>query len=156
MLQQTGRLALALLGLGVLAAATPGGNQKTNPTRVTARAEKPGPDGTQKITVVVESPPGWYVYANPVGLKEFKDNATVIKVTGNAKVEEVKVAYPPGKVKEDKILGNYNIYEGKVEIPLTVRRARGDTGPLELSVLHNTCHHKGECLQPKQVTIKLP
>src|SRR5262245_59479928 len=109
-----GRMAL-VLALGVITAAAQttaaaGGGKKTE-TKVTAKADKPGPDGKQTVVVTLEVNPGWYAYANPVGLEDFKDNATVIKVSAKEKPENVKVAYPPGKIKEDKVLGNYNIYE---------------------------------------------
>jgi hypothetical protein len=70
---------------------------------------------------------------------------------------EYKVNYPAGKVKEDKIIGNYNIYVGKVEIPVVVQRAKGDTGPLQVSVTFMTCGLKnGICLPIENATLTVP
>lgn len=153
--QHFGRTALALLAVVALGATalsgdlvpTKAGGPKRVEAKVTATAEKPGADGLQKVIVVVQANPGWYAYANPVGNEEFADLATEIKVSAKAKIEKVQVSYPKGKAKKDDILKvTYNIYEGRVEIPVLVQRASGDTSPLEVSVRYNICSHKGQCL----------
>ena len=157
-----GRKALALLALAAITAAALAG--ELNPSRggkkkieakVTAKADKPAPDGMQKVVVTMEVNPTWYAYANPVGNEDFATNATVIKVKRpRTKVDNVKIAYPPGKTKKDTIVGNYNIYEGKIEIPLTLQRTKGDTSPLEVSVQFMTCNVKGVCLPVQDVCLR--
>ena len=158
-----GRTALGLLTLAALTVAalasdrnpSQGGKRKSE-AKVTAKAEKPGPDGKQSVVVTMEVNTGWYAYANPVGNEDFASNATVIKVSAKEKVDNVKIAYPPGKTKKDSVVGNYNIYDGKVQIPLTVQRAKGDTSPLEVSVRFMTCNVKGVCLPVETVKLTVP
>ncbi len=159
-----GRAALALVALAAVATAATaalttaeaGGKKTKSEAKLSVKADKPSPDGKQKIVVTMEVNPGWYAYANPVGLEDFKNNATVIKVIGNAKVQNVAITYPPGKLKKDAIVGDYHIYEGKVEIPMTLQRVKGDTGSLELSVRFMTCNVKGLCLAPETVKLTVP
>src|SRR5262249_54905067 len=94
------------------------------------------------------------IYANPVGLADFEDNQTVVKVESK-KPAKVKVAYPEGKEVKDKTVGNYKIYEGKVAIKATVQRAKGDSGPLEVSVRLQSCSKKGVCLLPATIKVKV-
>jgi DsbC/DsbD-like thiol-disulfide interchange protein len=159
-----GRTALAVLVVGVLVVTArtgdlrpaTGGGKKRIEARVTATAEKPAADGAQKVTVVLDVNPGWYAYPNPVGNEMLENNRTEIKVSAGAKLEKVTVTYPPGKAKQDKFIGSFTIYEGKVAIPVLVQRARGDTSPLEVSVRYCVCSHKGECLPVDQIKITLP
>jgi len=146
-----GRTTLAVIVIAAITATTwvgdvavARGGKKRIEAKITAKADKPGSDGKQKVVVVLDVNAGWYAHANPVGNEEFANNATVIKVKAKDKVD-VKIAYPPGKVKKD-VLGDINIYEGKTEIPLTVQRAPGDTSPLEVTVTVNICNVKGICL----------
>jgi DsbC/DsbD-like thiol-disulfide interchange protein len=160
-----GRMAAVLVVAGVVCAVartgdpTPvkaGGQKKLDKVTVSATTAKPAADGAQKVTVVVEADEGWYAYANPVGLEGFEENRTEIKVGAKGKVEKFQVSYPPGKVKEDKVLGNYKIYEGKVAIPVLVYRAQGDTSPLEVTVMVSICSHKGLCLKRQDTRLILP
>src|SRR5262249_53905480 len=79
----------------------------------------------------------WHVYANPVANDMLKSVQTTVKFL--SKVDEVKIEYPAGKVVKDTTTGDYKTYEGKVTIKATVRRAKGDTGPLSLSVKIQAC-----------------
>ena len=63
-------------------------------------------------------------------------------------------AYPAGTLKEDKVVGSYKIYEGTIQIPVTVLREAGDSGPLEFDVRINACD-KSKCLQPSTVRVKV-
>ena len=152
---QLGGMALTLALAAVTATAlardpmTLGGKNKLVKAKVTAKADKPGVDGKQKVVVVVETDAGWYAYANPVGFEDFAVNATTIKVSAKGKIDKVQVMYPPGKEKKDDFFkATYKIYEGKVEIPVLVQRTPGDTSPLEISVrFMNVRSHKGECFR---------
>lgn len=139
-----------LLGGGPVGAQAKKSDSKV---KITATAGKPGADGKQVVTVTLAVDEGWYVYANPVGLADLESIQTTVKVGGKAKIDSVKVDYPRGKQKKDKVVGDYNIYEDRVDIKATVQRARGDTGPLEVTVKLQACSHKGICLLPAEVKV---
>ena len=56
---------------------------------------------------------------------------------------------------DDKVLGKYRVYEGKVTIKAAVRRAKGDTSPLEVSVKLQACDDK-QCLLPATIKRTVP
>lgn len=130
-----------------------GSKKSDSEVKLSAKATKPDDSGKQVVTVTMDINKGWHAYANPVGNPDLRSSQTVVTVTGKEKLEAVKIAYPEGKVVNDKLVGNYRTYEGKVDIQATVQRARGDTGPLEVSVKFMVCHDKGVCLLP--ATVKL-
>ena len=91
-------------------------------------------DGSQIVTITVRIDEGWYVYA-PGGCEEFEGIKLKITAHGKMKPEKVLVDYPPGKEVKSKVLDlGWNIYTGKVEIPVAIWRAKGDTEPLEIKV----------------------
>src|SRR5262249_48981130 len=118
--------------------------------KVSAKADKPDAEGRQAVTVSLDIDRPWHVYANPVANDMLKSVQTTVKFL--SKVDEVKIDYPAGKVVKDTTTGDYKTYEGKVTIKATVRRAKGDTGPLSLSVKIQACDDKS-CLLP--ATVKL-
>jgi DsbC/DsbD-like thiol-disulfide interchange protein len=133
------------------------GTKSDSEVKVAAKASKIE-GGKQTITITMTVNPGWYIYANPVGDEQLAAAATTISVKGKAKPQDVKVAYPKGKAKEDTVgkeVIKYSIYEQKVEIPVNVQRAQGDTDPLEISVRFMACNKKGICLQPATVKLKV-
>jgi DsbC/DsbD-like thiol-disulfide interchange protein len=130
-----------------------GGKKSDSEVKVSAKAAKPDETGKQTITITMVINKGWHIYANPVGNPDLRSSQTVITVTAKEKLNQVKVDYPVGKVVNDKLVGNYRTYEGKVDIRATVQRARRDAGPLEVSVRFMACHEKGVCLLP--ATVKL-
>lgn len=150
-----GRLGLALAGCLVLAAgaadARAQGKKSDAVVKADAKAERPGPDGRQTVTLTLDVSKPWHLYANPVGNKDLADNETTVSVGGKAKVE--KVEYPAGKVQKDAVIGDYRIYEGRVTVKVHLRRAKDDTGPLDLTVKLQACNDK-TCLLP--ATIKVP
>jgi hypothetical protein len=142
------------LSAGVALRADP---QKTSASvvQVTAEADKPDADGQQTVTVTLAIDKGWHLYANPTDNAELKENQTVVKVQGKGKPEVVKIEYPPGKAMKDKLVGDYKIYEGKVAIKATVRRAKGDTEPLEVSVYLRADNDKA-CLLGDTARVSVP
>ena len=154
-------LGLALLGstlLLVCGATLQAGGKKSVKSdaevKVSATAGKAGADGKQPVTITLAVNKGWHIYANPVGEETLAPVQTVVTVAGKEKPQDVKIEYPAGKVKEDKDLKiTYKIYEDKVDIKAHVHRAKGDTGPLEVSVKLQTCSDKS-CLLP--ATVKVP
>lgn len=149
-------LALALSSGGIfplvseLLAQGGGATKSDARVKVTAKADKPDAEGRQVVTVAITIEPGWHIYANPPGLKDLEAGQTTVTLSSKVKPEEVQVEYPPGHVVKDAVLGDYNVYENKVSIKATVRRAKGDTGPLEVSVKLQACNDK-MCLLPATV-----
>jgi hypothetical protein len=134
--------------------AQPFGKSDTK-VKSTAIALYPHTDGKQVVIITLEIEEGWYIYANPVGPKNFADNQTVVTFTAKEKVT-ASVNYPEGVVKtavdENKQAVRYRVYEGKVKLLARVQRAGGDKSPLQVSVAVNACN-KNTCLFP--ATIKL-
>ena len=65
------------------------------------------------------------------------------------------VEYPAGKLVKDKVVGDYKVYDDKVTIKAMVKRAKGDTSPLEVSVKFQACTEK-QCLVPATVKLTVP
>src|SRR5262249_25376329 len=116
-------------------------------------ADKPV-EGKQVVTVTLEIDPKYHIYANPVGNEDFEPAQTTVSVTGKAKPESVKVDYPPGKLVKDSA-GDYKEYTGKVTIKATVQGAKGDVGPLEVSIKLQACS-KSSCLLPATIKVATP
>jgi DsbC/DsbD-like thiol-disulfide interchange protein len=144
-----GALALTLGPVGTPQADA---GKKKSYTKVTAKATKPDADGRQKVTITLEIEKPWHAYANPVGNEDLDPAKTEVKIASKGgKLEEVKLKYPRGKEEKDKVVGNYWIYEDKVTITGLVRRAKGDTGPLEVTVKYMTCNSVTKiCLPPEE------
>jgi DsbC/DsbD-like thiol-disulfide interchange protein len=117
-----------------------------------AKADKVAADGTQAVTITLTIDKGWHLYANPVGNEDLMDNQVSASVSSKNKLQDVKVEYPAGTVVKDKTVGDYKVYEGTVTIKATVRRAKGDAEPLDVSVKLQACS-KTQCLLP--ATLKL-
>jgi DsbC/DsbD-like thiol-disulfide interchange protein len=141
------------LVLGAPAGARAQAKKSDSVVKAAAKADKPGADGKQVVTVTLTIDKGWHIYANPVGLSDLDSAQTTLKFTGKLKPEAVKIDYPAGKVVKDAVLGDYKIYKDKVTIKATVQRAKGDTSPLEVSASIQACNDRG-CLLPS--TIKVP
>jgi DsbC/DsbD-like thiol-disulfide interchange protein len=131
------------------------GKKSDSVVKVTATADKPDGDGKQVVTVMLTHNEGWHTYANPVGQDDLAAAQTTVTVNAKTKPEDVKVDYPEGKVIKDKIVGDYKVYADKVTIKATVKRAKGDTSPLEVSVKIQACTAK-ECLIPATVKLTVP
>ncbi|MCI0379128.1 MAG: protein-disulfide reductase DsbD N-terminal domain-containing protein [Gemmataceae bacterium] len=132
-----------------------GGKKSDAEVKVTAKGAKPDAGGKQVVTITMIHNKGWHSYANPVGNEDFENAQTEVKITAKTKPEKIKIEYPEGKLHKDKIVGDYKIYEDKVEIKAVVQRAAGDASPLEVSVRFMACHEKGVCLLPATVKLKV-
>jgi uncharacterized protein YyaL (SSP411 family) len=135
--------------------AKPAPKQSDKVVNVTASADKPGADGKQTIKIKLVVDKDWHAYANPVGNEGLESAQTTVTVSGKAKPKGVKIDYPQGKIVIDPIVGNYNVYEGTVEIKAVVQRAAGDSGPLDVSVKLQACNDK-MCLPPATVKLSVP
>jgi hypothetical protein len=151
-------LAVVVIGLALAVCGTPAfARPKKSDDVVKANAEttKPDAEGNQTITLTLTVDKPYHVYANPVGNDSLDDAATTVTVEAGQKPEALKVDYPPGEVKKDATLGDYKIYEGKVTIKAQVRRARGDTSPLTVSIKLQACDNSS-CLLPGTVKLTVP
>jgi len=154
-----GSMAGALLSALFLISALSGGldgQASAKKVRVNASATKPDDAGNQVITVNVKIDPGWYIYANPVdhNKETLNRNKTTLSVSPKVKLDAVKIDYPAGTLKkEDK--DEYKIYGGSVTIRAAIRRAKGDTGPLEWNLEVNACN-SNVCLPKGVVTFTVP
>ena len=122
--------------------------------KVEAKADKPDADGKQTITITLDIESPWHVYANPVENEDLTSAQTVVSVASKGKLDNVKVAYPAGKLQKDND-EKFKIYEGKVTIKAEVKRARGDTSPLEVTIKLQACNDK-TCLVPATIKKELP
>ena len=118
--------------------------------KVSAQANKPDVDGKQVVTVTLKIDDKWHIYADTLP-KDFPGVPTSVKVSAGSKVDDVKVNYPEGKwIKE----GEYKAFEGTVPIKINLRRSKGDTSPLELSLSFQSCT-KTSCLFPVTMKVKV-
>jgi hypothetical protein len=101
--------------------------------KVAAESGKPDAAGKQVITLTLDIDKEWFLYANPVGNDILESVQTVVSVTGKKKPADVKIEYPPG-IEMTSFGESYRVYKNKAVIKATVRRAEGDTDPLEVSV----------------------
>jgi DsbC/DsbD-like thiol-disulfide interchange protein len=149
-------LAFGMLALGIGMVPVHGGGKKSDAeVKVNITAGK-AEAGKQVITIHLDVNKGWHIYSNPVGNEDLAGAQTVVMVKGKAKPASVKIDYPAPQVVNDKVLGKYGTYEGKVAIKATVQRADGDTGPLEVSVRFQACNDRGSCLFPATVKQEVP
>jgi DsbC/DsbD-like thiol-disulfide interchange protein len=148
--------AAVLLAGALLLAAGPSADArgKKTYTKVTATATRPDAEGRQVVTVTMDIEKPWHAYANPVENEMLESAKTTVTITSKTKLEEVKITYPPGKAHVDG-KETMRIYEGKVSITAQVRRAKGDTGPLNVKVQYMTCDDK-QCLPPETVKLTVP
>jgi DsbC/DsbD-like thiol-disulfide interchange protein len=149
------RSVIIAAGLFVLtqpAWAQKGGKNSESVVKLTAKADKPDADGKQVVTITMNVDKDWHTYANPPGLEDLENSQTVVEISAKTKPESVKIDYPKGKMRKDEVVGDYRIYEGKVEIKATVQRAKGDAGPLEVKVKFQACSDVTKtCLLPATV-----
>jgi hypothetical protein len=123
--------------------------------KITATADKPDADGKQIVTITIDIQKPWHLYANPVKNEDMVNSQTVVKFNANNKaVGDAQIKYPAGTEKKDATVGNYMIYEGKIEITATVRRAKDDPSLLEAAVTLSACDET-KCLMPSTVKVKV-
>jgi hypothetical protein len=127
-------------------------DKSENHVQITATADKPGADGKQTVTVVLQIDPNWHIFANPAINESFEKEATKIKTSIGGKPADIEVEYPKGRLVEDKVAGNFRVYENKVTIKGTVQRPAGAAGDLHVTVSFMACNDKEErCLSHADV-----
>lgn len=149
---------LALVGVALAWHSEAGAQSRKSDGKVKAAvsATKIDDQGKQTITITLDIAKGWHLYANPVNHNNDTLNAAATKVTisGKVKPASVSVKYPEGKtVVEDK--EKYDTYEGVVKLQAVVTRAKGDTGPLEITVAVQACN-SSVCLEPSKMKLGVP
>jgi uncharacterized protein len=145
---------LALPALLIVDSIAPGQENKSE-GKVAASAEKPDADGKQVITITLDVEKGWHAYANPVKNDDFVDCQTDVKLTGKKALDSVQIDYPPGKLVVDAKTGaKYYTYEGKVTIKATVKRAKGDSDPIQVTVKYQECNGN-TCKMPAKVNLEV-
>ncbi len=152
-------LALSLLALLIYNAGPVLAQAKKSDSvvKATAKADKPDADGKQTVTITLDIDKSWHLYANPVGNEDQVSVQTTVLINAKAKPEEVKIEYPAGKLVVDTVVGNYKVYEGKVTIKAAVKRAKGDTSPLEISIKVQACNDaEKKCYVPATIKITAP
>jgi hypothetical protein len=142
----------SLLAAGPAVHAQP---KSSSVVKVTATADKPGDDGKQVITITITPEKPWHVYANPVGNVDLVDAQTTVTISGKGKPEVVKIEYPAGTVVKDKVVGDYKVYDAKVTIKATIKRAKGDTEKVNVAVKLQACTDK-TCLMGETVKLTVP
>lgn len=148
----TGLFAALALVLGNAGSAQAQVKKSDSVVKASAKADKPDADGNQNVTITLEIEKPWHLYANPVGNEELGQAQTKITISAKTEPESVKIDYPAGKLIMDAVVGNYKVYEGKVTIKAKVKRSKGDSSPLEVSIKLQSCDDK-RCLEP--ATVKL-
>ncbi len=143
---------IACLALTALAYAQP--RKSDSVVKVTPEAGKIDADGNQTVTLQLDIERPYHLYANPVGNPDLEDSQVTVSVDSKQKLESVKIDYPDGHLVKDKA-GDYKKYEGKVTIKAQVRRARGDTSPLDVSIKLQACTDTA-CLPPATVKLSVP
>jgi thiol:disulfide interchange protein len=126
------------------------GTKSDSVVKATAKADKADASGRQAVTITLTIDPKYHLYANPIDNKDLEEAQTV--VTGSGKTKVVKVEYPAGEVKKDKVVGDYKIYKGKVTIKAVIERG-GDAAELAIKVQACTAT---SCLQPGTLKVSVP
>jgi uncharacterized protein len=155
---RTGIALVALSIIGILPAdASAAPKNSGDVVQATATADKADDNGKQTVTITIAIEKPWHIYANPVGLAAIANATTEVKISGEKKPQSVDIAYPPGKVEVDTVVGNYMIYDDKVVIKATVVRLKDDTGPLKASIKLQACRtdKNGTCLLPATVEVEV-
>lgn len=152
------------VGVGILALVLAVGSElgfaglkkSDSEVKIAASSTRPDASGRQTVTLQLAINKGWHLYANPIRNDQFTSLETKVSITSQGKPVEAKVSYPAGKRHQDKIVGDYMVYENKIAIQADVQRGAGDNGPLEVSIRFNACNDKGQCLQPATVKVSVP
>lgn len=145
-------LTAALATLLLVTPAAPAQKSSGDVVKASVAVEKPDASGKQVVTITLDVDSRYHIYANPVGLEDLASNQTVV-TGGKGAAGGVKVEYPAGELKKDKIVGDYRIYKGKVTIKAAVQRAGAD--PVELTVKVQACSDKA-CLAPATIKLAVP
>lgn len=141
---------VAALVLMTSPAAQAQGKKSDSVVKASVKADRADASGKQAVTITLDVDPKYYIYANPIGNKDFEENQTTLTAAGKAKV--VSVEYPDGEAVKDKVVGDYKVYRGKVTIKAVIER--GGDAP-ELAIRLQACS-KTSCLLPATLKVSVP
>jgi uncharacterized protein YyaL (SSP411 family) len=120
---------------------------------IAASASKPDADQRQTATISIAIDKSWHLYANPVPA-DFPGIPTTVTIEAQGKARDATIEYPRGTLVQDKVLGDYYVYEGKVKIQAVVKRTKEDNSSLSAVIKLQACSDK-QCLLPSTVKIRL-
>ncbi len=104
------------------------------PVKITATATKIDAEGKQKVTITITMEKGIEVFANPVKNEDFESAAARVSISAKSKPVSVRMNFPAGEKRGEKIVGDYYVYTRPVAIEAFVERAANDASPLEVTV----------------------
>ncbi len=104
-------------------------------------------DGPDRVRLVWEIAPQYYLYRNRLGVKTAAGQATL-----------GTLALPKGEIHSDEYFGEQEVYRDELTALLPVARAGGGALALPLSVTYQGCADAGLCYPPitKTLTVDLP
>jgi len=154
--------------LAALDAALPLGALKDLPTRLAETVKDPKSsadvvkveltggnlaDGLETVHVVISVAKGWHVYANSVGNDTLAESATKVEIRADGKKPAYHDATYPKGLRKKSELGEYDVYEGTVGIPVVLARDQiKDAKAITARVTITACNDK-VCLKPATVTV---
>jgi len=131
-----------------------GAKRSDSVVKIVAAAEKPNAEGVQVVQLTLTIDEGWHLYANPVP-KDFPGIPVTVSIDAKNKSKIIQVEYPKGKPVRDAIVGDHQVYEGKIVITAKLSRAKDDMAPPDLQVKVQACN-KEKCLLPGTVKVTVP
>jgi hypothetical protein len=141
------------LALYLNALDNPPKNPGEDVVNIAASASKPDADQRQTATISIAIDKSWHLYANPVPA-DFPGIPTTVTIEAQGKARDATIEYPRGTLVQDKVLGDYYVYEGKVKIQAVVKRTKEDNSSLSAVIKLQACSDK-QCLLPSTVKIRL-
>lgn len=106
----------------------------SNFVKVTISKPTIGPGNSRQFTVNLIIDEKCFLFANPVGQEELEAAKARLDFTLEGMPVDADIVYPPGLKVKDKLIGDYNVYRGRIAIAVTLRPPPGATAPVELAV----------------------
>jgi hypothetical protein len=132
--------------------------KRSERVQIAVSVDKPKEDGSQMVRLILSIDEGWHIYGNPVGLRELTSHQFEVTIKSKVPPKKVKIDYPAGKWIEDRELHlEWRISEGRVEVPITLWRDKGDDDLLEIGVRYCPLDNR-TCGPPehKALAVSLP
>jgi Disulphide bond corrector protein DsbC len=104
--------------------------------KVTAKAGKPDDQGRVEVTITLDIDEDYFLFANPAGNETFELSQTKVRLKKGEeeRVKDLEVEYPQGKERVDRVIGDYRVYEGRVQIKARFTPPAGQKEPVTLQV----------------------
>jgi hypothetical protein len=101
--------------------------------KATVATGKPNIGGVQHVVVGLDIDKDYYLMARDLPEDLMRSQLKIDFHVGGKRVES-SLNYPAGQKVEEKLLGDYTIYRGKVSISGIVQRPTDSDGPLEATI----------------------